>query len=380
MQITAKTWNEYITRLSRLNQKAGQLMRQYIDTHGTGDADALITYAAALVTKYGEGSAELACQMYDALAEAANAGVPAAEPAVPADYGEVARMVNATKNQNPANLPNGVSRLVKRAGADTTLKNAVRDGAEWAWVPHGDTCPFCITLASNGWQKASSKVLKGGHAEHIHANCDCEFAIRFDHSTTVAGYDPEKYLKQYRDAGGDVNAMRRIDYAANRERINAQKRAAYAERKAAFTSAENRAILGSIDSDGSVKKIELTVLGNLDPSPLISTFGHLQTTEVVVTDERIAHIKERHPEDYLLFEQYGRESILSPDILIQDVKNVGTVFAVKRLPDTNLNVVLRLVLDTDNPDFKNSVMTFYRIREKNLKKLMQKNPVLYIKE
>lgn len=380
MQITAKTWDKYISRLSHLNRKAGQLMREYIGSHGTENTADLIAYAYGLVTKYGEGSAELACQMYDALAEAANAGVPAAEPSEPADYGEVARMVNATKNQNPTNLPNGVSRLVKRAGADTTLKNAVRDGAEWAWVPHGDTCPFCITLASNGWQKASSKVLKGGHAEHIHANCDCEFAIRFDHSTTVAGYDPEKYLKQYRDAGGDVNAMRRIDYAANRERINAQKRAAYAERKAAFTSAENRAILGSIDSDGSVKKIELTVLGNLDPSPLISTFGHLQTTEVVVTDERIAHIKERHPEDYLLFEQYGRESILSPDILIQDVKNVGTVFAVKRLPDTNLNVVLRLVLDTDNPDFKNSVMTFYRIREKNLKKLMQKNPVLYIKE
>lgn len=242
MQITAKTWNEYITRLSRLNQKAGQLMRQYIDTHGTGDADALITYAAALVTKYGEGSAELACQMYDALAEAANAGVPAAEPAEPADYGEVARMVNATKNQNPANLPNGVSRLVKRAGADTTLKNAVRDGAEWAWVPHGDTCPFCITLASNGWQKASSKVLKGGHAQHIHANCDCEFAIRFDHNTTLAGYDPEKYLKQYRDAGGDINKVRRVNYAANRERINAQKRAAYAARMD-YTSTPKRAII-----------------------------------------------------------------------------------------------------------------------------------------
>ncbi|MDR3976692.1 MAG: hypothetical protein Q3X33_01530 [Gemmiger sp.] len=242
MQITANAWNEYITRLSRLNQKAGQLMRQYIDTHGTGDADALITYAAALVTKYGEGSAELACQMYDALAEAANAGVPAAEPAEPADYGEVARMVNATKNQNPANLPNGVSRLVKRAGADTTLKNAVRDGAEWAWVPHGDTCPFCITLASNGWQKASSKVLKGGHAEHIHANCDCEFAIRFDHNTTLAGYDPEKYLKQYRDAGGDINKMRRVNYAANRERINAQKRASYAARMD-YTSTPKRAII-----------------------------------------------------------------------------------------------------------------------------------------
>ena len=231
MQITANAWNEYITRLSRLNRKAGQLMREYIGSHGTENTADLIAYAYGLVTKYGEGSAELACQMYDALAEAANAGVPAAEPAVPADYGEVARMVNATKNQNPANLPNGVSRLVKRAGADTTLKNAVRDGAEWAWVPHGDTCPFCITLASNGWQKASSKVLKGGHADHIHANCDCEFAIRFDHNTTVAGYDPEKYLKQYRDAGGDINKMRRIDYAARKDAINAQKRAAYAARK-----------------------------------------------------------------------------------------------------------------------------------------------------
>ena len=379
MNISEKAWSEYVARLARLNQKAGQLMADYIAAHGTGDTDALIAYAHALVTKYGEGSAELACQMYDALAAAAKAGVPAAEPAQTAAYSEVARMVQATKASLPQ-IQQGVSRLVKRAGADTTLKNALRDGAEFAWVPQGDTCAFCLTLASRGWQKASQAAIKGGHAEHIHANCDCEYAIRFDGASTVAGYDPEKYLKQYRDAGSDVNALRRVNYARNRERINAQKRAAYAARKAAFTSTQNRAILGSIDSDGSVKKIELTVLGNLDPSPLISTFGHLQTTEVVVTDERIAHIKERHPEDYLLFEQYGRESILSPDILIQDIKNVGTVFAVKKLPDTNLNVVLRLVLDTDNPDFKNSVMTFYRIREKNLQKLMEKNPVLYIKE
>ncbi len=222
----------YHARLSKLNEKAGQQMAEYVAAHGTEDGPALIAYAHALVTKYGEGSAELACQMYDALAEASKANVPAAEPAATAEYGEVARMVNATKRQNPANLPNGVRRLVKRAGADTTLHNAIRDGAEWAWVPHGDTCPFCIMLASNGWQKASAKLLKGGHAEHIHANCDCEFAVRFDGSTTVAGYDPDKYLRQYRAAGSDVNAMRRIDYAAHRERINAQKRAAYAARKA----------------------------------------------------------------------------------------------------------------------------------------------------
>lgn len=230
MQIPEKSWVEYINRLARLNDEAGRKMADYIAKHGTGDTDALIAYAQALVQKYGEGSAELACQMYDAVAEVSGVDVPPAEPAPPADYGETAKMVNATK-QGPPLLQSGVSRLVKRAGADTTLKNAIRDGAEWAWVPHGDTCPFCIMLASRGWQKASKKALKGDHAEHIHANCDCEYAIRFDSRTTVAGYDPDKYLAQYNDHGGDINAMRRAQYAKNKNAINAQKRAAYATRR-----------------------------------------------------------------------------------------------------------------------------------------------------
>lgn len=230
MRITEKTWVEYIDRLSRLNEEAGQKMADYIASHGTQDVDRLIAYADALVQKYGEGTAELACQMYDAVAQASGVTVPPAEPAAPADYGETAKMVNATK-QSPPQLQGGVRRLVKRAGADTTLKNAIRDGAEWAWVPHGDTCPFCLTLASRGWQKASAKALKGGHAEHIHAHCNCEYAIRFDSNTTVAGYDPDKYLEQYNAAGGDINAMRRAQYAEDRDVINAQKRAAYAARK-----------------------------------------------------------------------------------------------------------------------------------------------------
>lgn len=230
MRITATAWAAYTQQLAKLNKKAGQLMADYIAAHGTGDTDALIAYAHALVTKYGEGSAELACQMYDALAAAAKAGVPAAEPAQPASYGEIARMVQATK-ASPPQMQRGVSRLVKRAGADTTLKNALRDGAEFAWVPQGDTCAFCLTLASRGWQKASQAAIKGGHAEHIHANCDCEYAIRFDGRSTVAGYDPDEYLRRYRAAGSDVNALRRVNYAKNRERINAQKRAAYALRQ-----------------------------------------------------------------------------------------------------------------------------------------------------
>lgn len=229
MRLSAKAWNDYVARLSRLNQKAGQLMKDYIDRHGMEDTDALIAYANALVTKYGEGSAELAAQMYDAMAAAEGVTVPAAVPADTASYDEVAQMVYGTQNSPPL-MQGGVSRLVKQAGADTTLQNARRDGAEWAWIPNGDTCAFCITLASRGWQKAYAKALKGGHAQHIHAHCNCEYAIRFNRNTTVAGYDPDKYLKQYRDAGSNINAMRRARYAENKDAINAQKRAAYAAR------------------------------------------------------------------------------------------------------------------------------------------------------
>lgn len=229
-QIPSKAWLSYIGKLRRLNTTVANCMQAYVDQYGVSDSQKLIDVAYGLVTKYGEGSAALACEMYDALAELQGAHVPAAEPAETAEYGEVARMVNATRNSTPQ-LKSGVSRLVKRAGADTMLKNALRDGAEFAWVPNGDTCAFCMTLSSRGWQRASKKAIKNGHAEHIHANCDCTYAIRFDPEVNVEGYDPDAYLKAYRDAGSDVNELRRIHYAENRERINAQKRAAYAARK-----------------------------------------------------------------------------------------------------------------------------------------------------
>lgn len=78
----------------------------------------------------------------------------------------------------------------------------------------------------------SKKALRNGHAEHIHAHCDCEYAVRFDGKSTVAGYDPDKYLEEYYDANGDINEMRRKRYAQNKDVINARKRELYASKKA----------------------------------------------------------------------------------------------------------------------------------------------------
>ncbi len=241
MIITRRAWQRYISLLRKLDDKAAEDMirfqKQLAERGLSGDEAAriLVEYAYQIATKYGEGATAAACEMYDAVAILSKASVPAAVPAATATYGEAAKTVYGTMKVNPEILPSAVGRLVKMAGVDTIMQNAIRDNAEWAWVPSGDTCAFCIALASRGWQPASEKQLKGGHAEHIHANCDCTFAIRFNESTNVEGYNPDEYLDMYSDAEGHtaqqrINSMRRQMYQQNKDEINAQKRAAYRRR------------------------------------------------------------------------------------------------------------------------------------------------------
>jgi hypothetical protein len=125
---------------------------------------------------------------------------------------------------------------------------------------------------------------------------------------------------------------------------------------------------------------EIIKLGKINTQLLEKEFGILKTDEIIVTNERIEHIKSHHPEDYELFEKYGKKTVEQPDRIIRDCKNDGTVFMIKHLENTNLNVVGRLVLQSDDEKLKNSVMTFYRIRQKNLEKLEKKNKLLYKKE
>lgn len=235
-------WNAYIKKLREVNKKAYDEIFNWMLNHNVSQYEseyefnkALIDYAYAIVTKYGEASSALACEFYDLLAQSQGAHVPRAVPALTASKRETAIAVSGAKMQGQAVVPHAVERLVKMAGQDTTLQNALRDGAEWAWIPSGDTCSFCITLASRGWQRASKKAIKGGHAEHIHANCDCAYAIRFNPFDDVEGYEPDKYLDMYNAESGSpedkINAMRRKSYAENKDKINAQKREAYARRK-----------------------------------------------------------------------------------------------------------------------------------------------------
>lgn len=133
--------------------------------------------------------------------------------------------------------------------------------------------------------------------------------------------------------------------------------------------------------DFSESEESVRVLGKIELKLLGGVFGEIQTDEIIITNERIKHILERHKEDCDLFLKSVVSIVTQPDVVIKDYKNVGTVFMVKRMStNMNVNVVVRVALSTDKKELKNSVMTFYRLRDKNLKKLMKKNEVLYINE
>lgn len=227
MEIKLKDWTYFRDRLRKLSDKATDEMTKWVQSRG-GYANIprneIVNYAYALATKYGEASASLAADMYDTVAILSKASVPEAVVAETAKIGDVGKAINgALKYSEDIEYVSAVvGRLVKQVSQDTTLQNALRDGAEFAWIPAGETCAFCLTLASRGWQRASRNAIKNGHAEHIHANCDCCYCIRFNENTNVAGYHPEEYLKIYQDADGRtpterINAMRREAYAIDKK-------------------------------------------------------------------------------------------------------------------------------------------------------------------
>ena len=223
--ISQKEWNRYKDTMRLISDTAAEEFAKIVVSAGGYEAINeydLSRIAYEVIAKYGEGSAALTASLYDSIALLEKKNVPPAEM-FGISFEDITKAVRAVvRDYTDMNYLNSVvGKMVKQAGADTLVKNAIRDGAEVAWIPQGMTCAFCLTLASRGWQTVSKRTLKNGHAEHIHPNCDCQYCVRFD-DTSVEGYDPESYLKIYYDAEGrtpkeKINSMRRQFYQLDKE-------------------------------------------------------------------------------------------------------------------------------------------------------------------
>lgn len=129
------------------------------------------------------------------------------------------------------------------------------------------------------------------------------------------------------------------------------------------------------------KDIEVHTIGRIDKNIYKCVTEDIVTDEVIITDERIAHIKERHPNDYERFCGYMKEIIEGPQYIIETGKP-NTALILKEFVDGNeqFKTVLRLITSHDNPDYKNSIITFMKINDKEWSRLLRNKVILYKKE
>ncbi len=105
------------------------------------------------------------------------------------------------------------------------------------------------------------------------------------------------------------------------------------------------------------------------------------TNEVIITDEQIRHIKERHPNDYEKFFTYFKEIVEEPDYIVETARpNTALILKEVTIGNEKTKTVLRLITSTDDPEYKNSIITFMRINDKEWKRLLSNKKILYKSE
>ena len=138
----------------------------------------------------------------------------------------------------------------------------------------------------------------------------------------------------------------------------------------------------TIEPENTKEEIRVHSVGKIDRDIYKCITDDIVTNEVIITDERIGHIKERHPNDYERYCEYLKLIIESPDYIVETNKpNTALILKeIKESEERQFKTVLRLTTSTDNPDFKNSIITFMKIDEKEWKRLLRNKQILYKKE
>lgn len=204
---------------------------------------------------------------------------------------------------------------------------------------------------------------------------------------------PEQRERIYADLHGRVAPSQRTYKQWRAEQADkSAKRAAEKERKAERTMRETAEKNRRADMDKAAEfrtmgtsraKEEIRVhhVGKISKEIYECITADIVTDEVVITDERIKHIKERHPNDYERFYSYIPEIISNPDYIIAANKP-NTATMLKRITDNGekFQLVLRIITPADNKGFKNSVITFLNINERTWNKYLRNKEILYKRE
>ena len=127
---------------------------------------------------------------------------------------------------------------------------------------------------------------------------------------------------------------------------------------------------------------DMNIVGRIDRKIYECITDDITTDEVIITEERIQHIVERHPNDYEQYYAYLKTVVEDPDYIIEANKP-NTALILKEIIESDerqFKTILRLKTSKDNKVFKNSIITFMKINEKEWSRLIRNKRILYKRE
>lgn len=106
----------------------------------------------------------------------------------------------------------------------------------------------------------------------------------------------------------------------------------------------------------------------------------IATREVIITDERIQHIRDHHPGHFEMIEPFLEAAIISPDYILEDAPNTGLILKEVETDGLRMQMVLRVHTASDVPGFKNSIISAWKISEIRWNSYLRNKKILYKSE
>lgn len=137
----------------------------------------------------------------------------------------------------------------------------------------------------------------------------------------------------------------------------------------------------TIEPVNTKEAADVHTVGKIDREIYKCITDDIVTDEVIITDNQIQHIKDRHPNDYERFAGYFSDIVQNPDYIIEANKpKTALVLKEIKMGQEIFKTVVRLVTSDDNPLYKNSIITFMKIDKKEWDRLLRNKNILYSKE
>lgn len=153
------------------------------------------------------------------------------------------------------------------------------------------------------------------------------------------------------------------------------------ERMRVYNGVDNFGKSGMIERKGLPEVQDVHYIGKIDRNIYKCVAEDIRTDEVIISDTQIQHIKDRHPNDYENYFKYAETIIENPDYILEANKP-NTAFILKHIEDDNksFEMILRLQTSNDINGYKNSIITFLKVKEKRYNRYLRTKKILYKSE